>query len=68
MSSISGKGREDCPLKLITHYPTSVAGKEELKKRVAEVHGAAVKAKVMSLPVTNTDKKRYLKAISEDYV
>lgn len=55
-------------MKLITHYPTSMAGKEELKKRVAEVHVAAVKAKVMSLPVSNTEKKRYLNAISEHYV
>lgn len=49
-------------MNIIVHYPKKTNAKEELARRVAEVHGRAVTEKILSLNWEEEDK---LKLIQE---
>lgn len=54
-------------MKVIVHYPTDEKAKEELKKRVAEVHSDHVISYIRKQPWTNEQKLAMLNAIVKKY-
>ena len=58
--------RSMAPINLIVHYPKTDAGREELAKRVAEVHASAVTHRIKALTCPTSQKLELLDAIIED--
>lgn len=54
-------------MNVIVHYPTQSQGKEELAKRVSEVHARAIVAKLKDLPLDNKSKLKLLVEIQEEF-
>ena len=54
-------------MKVIVHYPSDDKAKEELKKRVAEVHSGCVIAYIKRQPWTEEQKLAILDAIVKKY-
>ena len=58
--------RSMVPINLIVHYPKTMAGREELAKRVADVHASAVIQRINVLNCPTKQKLELLDAIIED--
>lgn len=50
-------------MNLIVHYPTSSKSKEELARRVSEIHSRAVVNYISNLPIANQEKLLYFQKI-----
>ena len=57
--------RNMAPVNLIVYYPKTEAGKEELARRVSDVHAAAVTQRIKSLNCPTTQKLELLDAVIE---
>ncbi|MDY4489561.1 MAG: hypothetical protein SPE19_03435 [Candidatus Faecousia sp.] len=53
------------PVNVIVYYPKSEEGKEELARRVADVHAAAVNQRLKSLNCPTSQKLALLDAVIE---
>ena len=53
------------PVNLIVYHPNTEAGKEELARRVADVHAAAVNQRLKSLNCPNGQKLALLDSVIE---
>ena len=53
------------PINLIVYYPKTEAGKEELARRVSDVHAAAVNQRLKSLNCPTSQKLALLDAVIE---
>lgn len=54
-------------MNLIVYYPTTVEAKQELARRVSEVHGKAVLQELNDLPQDNELKLRLLDTIKLEF-
>lgn len=57
--------RKMAPVNVIVYYPKSEEGKEELARRVADVHAAAVNQRLKSLNCPTSQKLALLDAVIE---
>ena len=57
--------RHMAPVNLIVYHPKTEAGKDELARRVAEVHAAAVNQRLKSLNCPTSQKLALLDAVIE---
>ena len=57
--------RKMAPVNVIVYYPKTEAGKEELARRVADVHAAAVNQRLKSLNCPTSQKLALLDAVIE---
>ena len=57
--------RKMAPINLIVYYPKTEEGKEELTKRVADVHATAVAQRLKSLNCPTSQKLELLDAVIE---
>ena len=57
--------RKMAPIHVIVYYPKTEAGKEELARRVADVHAAAVNQRLKSLNCPTSQKLALLDAVIE---
>ena len=57
--------RSMAPINLIVHYPKTAEGREELVKRVSDVHAAAVTQCIKSLNCPTSQKLALLDAVIE---
>lgn len=57
--------RHMAPINLIVYYPKTEAGKEELARRVSDVHAAAVNQRLKSLNCPTSQKLALLDAVIE---
>lgn len=55
--------RKSAPINVIFHFPTTEEGKEELAKRVADVHAACVNQRLKELTCPNYQKLELLDAV-----
>lgn len=55
--------RKMAPINLIVYYPKTKEGKEELAKRVSDVHAAAVDQRLRSLNCPTSQKLDLLNAV-----
>ena len=53
------------PVNVIVYYPKTEEGKEELARRVADVHAAAVNQRLKSLNCPTSQKRARLDAVIE---
>ena len=53
------------PIRVIVYYPKTEAGKEELARRVSDVHAAAVNQRLKSLNCPTSQKLALLDAVIE---
>ena len=60
-----GSIRKQAPVKVITYLPKDEAGANELAKRVALVHAAAVNQRIKALNCPTTQKLELLNAVIE---
>ena len=58
--------RSMAPINLIVHYPKTAEGREELAKRVADVHASAVTQRIKSLHCPTSQKLELLDAVIAD--
>lgn len=54
------------PMNIIMHYPTSDAGRQELAKRVAQIHADAVTMRIKHLNCPHAQKMQLLDALIAD--
>ena len=57
--------RSMAPINLIVYYPKTEEGKEELARRVSDVHAAAVTQRIKSLNCPTSQKLALLDAVIE---
>ena len=57
--------RSMAPINLTVYYPKTEAGKEELARRVSDVHAAAVTQRIKSLNCPTSQKLALLDAVME---
>lgn len=57
--------RHMAPVNLIVYHPNTEAGKDELARRVADVHAAAVNQRLKSLNCPTSQKLALLDAVIE---
>lgn len=57
--------RSMVPINLIVHYPKSAAGREDLARRVSEIHAAAVVQRIKALDCPAGQKLALLEAVIE---
>lgn len=57
--------RKMAPVNVIVYYPKTEEGKEELARRVADVHAAAVNQRLKSLNCPTSQKLALLDAVIE---
>ncbi len=57
--------RKMAPINLIVYYPKTEEGKEELARRVSDVHAAAVNQRLKSLNCPTNQKQELLDAVIE---
>ena len=57
--------RKMAPINLIVYYPKTEEGQEELARRVADVHAAAVTQRLKSLNCPTNQKLELLDAVIE---
>lgn len=57
--------RKMAPINLIVYYPKTEEGKEELARRVSDVHAAAVNQRLKSLNCPTNQKLDLLEAVIE---
>ena len=57
--------RKMAPINLIVYYPKTEEGKEELARRVSDVHVAAVNQRLKSLNCPTNQKLELLEAVIE---
>lgn len=57
--------RSMAPVNVIVHYPTTETGKEELAKRVADVHASTVIQRLKALNCPTSQKMELLDAVIE---
>lgn len=55
--------RHMAPINLIVYYPKTEAGKEELARRVSDVHATAVNQRLKSLNCPTSQKLELLDAV-----
>ena len=58
--------RKAKPIQIIVHYPQEAEGRQELARRVAEVHADAVTARIKRLPCSAAQKQQLLDALIAD--
>ncbi len=58
--------RSMAPINLIVHYPKTEEGREELAKRVSDVHAAAVIRRINALNCPTSQKLELLDAVIAD--
>lgn len=57
--------RKMAPINVIVYYPKTEEGKEELARRVSDVHAAAVNQRLKSLNCPTQQKQELLDAVIE---
>lgn len=57
--------RKMAPIHVIVYYPKTEAGKEELARRVSDVHATAVNQRLKSLNCPTSQKLELLDAVIE---
>ena len=57
--------RKMAPINVIVYYPKTEEGKEELARRVSDVHAAAVNQRLKSLNCPTGQKQELLDAVIE---
>ena len=57
--------RKIAPIHVIVYYPKTEAGKEELARRVSDVHATAVNQRLKSLNCPTSQKLELLDAVIE---
>ena len=57
--------RKMAPINLIVYYPKTEEGKEELARRISDVHAAAVNQRLKSLNCPTNQKLDLLEAVIE---
>ena len=57
--------RKMAPINLIVYYPKTEEGKEDLARRVSDVHAAAVNQRLKSLNCPTIQKLELLEAVIE---
>ncbi len=57
--------RKMAPINLIVYYPKNKEGKEELARRVSDIHAAAVNQRLKSLNCPTSQKQDLLDAVIE---
>ena len=57
--------RSMAPINLIVYYPKTAEGREELAKRVSDVHASAVTQRIKSLNCPTSQKLELLDAVIE---
>ena len=57
--------RKMAPINVIVYYPKTEEGKEELARRVSDVHAAAVNQRLKSLNCPTSQKQELLDAVIE---
>ena len=57
--------RKKAPIQVIVYYPKTEAGKEELARRVSDVHATAVNQRLKSLNCPTSQKLELLDAVIE---
>lgn len=55
--------RKRAPINLIVYYPRTDEGKEELARRVSDIHAAAVNQRLKSLNCPTSQKQELLDAV-----
>lgn len=57
--------RKMAPINVIVYYPKTEEGKEELARRVSDIHAAAVNQRLKSLNCSTQQKQELLDAVIE---